>query len=282
MFFFNSGEIDELKQDLSSFRFEVLNTLQTQQNALQDAITLLSAKVDLLTRAQQVQGTPSPKRGDYDHSPGSGYQRSPLSRDYDRSPEMGQPWKLSPREGHNPDSGLMTEEDLYRLPSHSITPTMELEAPLMTEHEPAILSKGIVHEYHGESVDTALRDEAGPEIPIYIPPYPAQGTNDAATIGVSSSTTSDTQTHGRGYRRDKRASVIDANGKRGRMPVDDGSSDTRSYKGQDGSSPRSGTQTPKSPHSPSSPSSQSQWERPTYKQDMDKFINLLENSSSTS
>lgn len=43
------GEVEELKQDLSSFRFEVLNRLDTQARALQESINAISAKLDFYT-----------------------------------------------------------------------------------------------------------------------------------------------------------------------------------------------------------------------------------------
>ncbi len=43
-----AGEIEELKQDLSSFRFEMLNTLETQQKALTDAVSVINSKLDLM------------------------------------------------------------------------------------------------------------------------------------------------------------------------------------------------------------------------------------------
>ena len=46
------GEVEELKQDLSSFRFEVLNRLDTQARALQESINAISAKLDFYTGQQ--------------------------------------------------------------------------------------------------------------------------------------------------------------------------------------------------------------------------------------
>ena len=43
-----SGEIEELKQDLSSFRFEMLNTLETHQKALSEAVGVINSKLDLM------------------------------------------------------------------------------------------------------------------------------------------------------------------------------------------------------------------------------------------
>ncbi len=46
------GEVDELKQDISSFRFEVLNKLTTQAEAIEENMKVLSAKLDMITYKQ--------------------------------------------------------------------------------------------------------------------------------------------------------------------------------------------------------------------------------------
>lgn len=46
------GEIEELKQDLSSFRFEMLNQLETQWRSLQDTVNYISTRLDGAPRAQ--------------------------------------------------------------------------------------------------------------------------------------------------------------------------------------------------------------------------------------
>ena len=51
-----SGEIEELKQDLSSFRFEVLNAMQTQKHSLQESINSVSAKMDMYSAVGQFGG----------------------------------------------------------------------------------------------------------------------------------------------------------------------------------------------------------------------------------
>ena len=332
-FYFSSGEIEELKQDLSSFRFEVLNTLQTQQKSLQEAINLVSAKLDLVTRlhvspSSDLFGGPRGSGGgggggggashsppsDNDYSPGSGKRylatpspmyacgyesASPISQQGSPGPAIGFEGIMGGSGGRSPPQ-LLHHGGFISPPTTSSA--MEYEAPLMTENEPAILSRGIVHEYRGESADTALMEDEDlhPEVQRGRPSgngqYPSSHYGNgggAATIGVSSSTTSDAQVPGHGYRRDKRASVIEGHGAK-RSSNDEGSGGAfRGRKESEGSrSNRSGSQTPKTSHSPPSPSSSStagraDWE-PTYlsgsgyKPDVDNYINLLESSSSTS
>ncbi len=47
------AEVEELKQDLSSFRFEVLNKLDTQSKSIEDCVLALHAKLDMMTYQQR-------------------------------------------------------------------------------------------------------------------------------------------------------------------------------------------------------------------------------------